>query len=61
MLFASALNAVQFSRMIGVYSDGYLEAPLWIPQSFLLAGAGLLFLMALARCFDLVLKGLRKQ
>lgn len=61
VLFASALNAVQFSRMIGVYSDGYLEAPLWIPQSFLLAGAGLLFLMALARCFDLVLKGLRKQ
>ena len=61
VLFASALNAVQFSRMIGVYSDGYLEAPLWIPQSFLLAGAGLLFLMAVARCLDLVLKGLRKQ
>jgi TRAP-type C4-dicarboxylate transport system permease small subunit len=54
VLFASALNAVQFSRMIGVYSDGYLEAPLWIPQSFMLAGAGLLFLLAAARCLDLI-------
>ncbi len=61
VLFASAVNAVQFSRMIGVYSDGYLEAPLWIPQSFLLVGAGLLFAMAVARCLDLVLKGVRKQ
>jgi len=61
VLFVSALNAVQFSRKIGVYSDGYLEAPLWIPQSFLLIGAGLLFLMAVARCLDLVFKGLRKS
>ncbi len=60
VLFVSAWDAVQFSRMIGVYSDGYLEAPLWIPQSFLLAGAGLLFLMAAARCIDLVMTGLRK-
>jgi len=60
VLFVSAWDAVQFSRMIGVYSDGYLEAPLWIPQSFLLAGAGLLFLMAAARCVDLVLAGLSK-
>lgn len=54
VLFASALNAVEFSRMIGVYSDGYLEAPMWIPQSFLLIGAGLLFLLALIRCLDLL-------
>ncbi len=54
VLFASGYNAVQFSRMIGVYSDGYLEAPLWIPQSFLLAGAGLLLALALARTFDLI-------
>jgi len=44
-----------FSRRIGVYSDGYLEAPLWIPQAFLLVGAGLLCLLATARCLDLVL------
>lgn len=54
VLFASALNAVQFSRMIGVYSDSYLEAPLWIPQSFLLVGAGLLCLLAIAKCLDLI-------
>ena len=60
VLFASGWNSVQFSRRIGVYSEGYLEAPLWIPQSFLLAGAGLLFLMAVARCLDLIFKGTRK-
>ncbi len=55
VLFFSSLNAVQFSRMIGVYSDGYLEAPLWIPQTFMLVGVGLLFLMAVARMLDLVI------
>jgi len=54
VLFASAINAVKFSRMIGIYSDGYLEVPLWIPQSFLLVGAGLLCLLAIARCLDLI-------
>jgi C4-dicarboxylate transporter, DctQ subunit len=54
VLFASAINAVQFSRMIGIYSGGYLEAPLWIPQSFLLVGAGLLCLLAITRCLDLI-------
>jgi len=54
VLSESAWNAVQFSRMIGVYSDGYLEAPLWIPQSFLLVGAGLLCLLAIARCVDIL-------
>lgn len=54
VLFASGYNAVIFSRKIGVYSDGYLEAPLWIPQSFVLIGAGLLLLLALARTFDLI-------
>jgi len=54
VLFFSSLDAVKFSRMIGVYSDGYLEAPLWIPQSVMLAGVGLLFLMAVARMADLI-------
>lgn len=60
VLFVSGWNAVQFSRMIGVYSDGYLEAPLWIPQTFLLVGAGLLFVMAIARAIDLIFTGLHK-
>jgi C4-dicarboxylate transporter DctQ subunit len=55
VLLVSGWNAVMFSRRIGVYSDGYLEAPLWIPQAFLLVGAGLLCLLATARCLDFVL------
>jgi TRAP-type C4-dicarboxylate transport system permease small subunit len=54
VLFVSSLNAVQFSRMIGIYSDGYLEAPLWIPQSVMMVGVGLLFAMAVARLIDLL-------
>lgn len=56
VLFISAWEAVQFSYAIGVYSSGYLEAPLWIPQSFLLVGAGMLFLISLARAVDGILK-----
>jgi len=55
VLCFSAWGAVTFSWNIGVYSDGYLEAPLWIPQSFMLFGAGLLCLLALARTFDLLI------
>jgi len=40
--------------MIGIYSDGYLEAPLWIPQSVMMVGVGLLFVMAVARLIDLL-------
>ena len=54
VLFVSAWDAVKFSWSIGVYSSGYLEAPLWIPQSLLLIGAGLLFLLSLARAIDLL-------
>lgn len=52
VIFISAWEAVQFSYAIGVYSSGYLEAPLWIPQSFLLVGAGLLFLISIARALE---------
>ena len=56
VLFLSGWAAVEFSWTIGVYSDGYLEAPLWIPQSFLLIGGGLLFLVAVTRVFDLLFR-----
>ncbi|OUR77271.1 hypothetical protein A9Q83_11215 [Alphaproteobacteria bacterium 46_93_T64] len=54
VLLISAIGSVKFSWNIGVYSDGYLEAPLWIPQSFMVVGAGLLGLLALARVFDII-------
>ncbi|WP_169545699.1 TRAP transporter small permease [Sneathiella aquimaris] len=54
VLLISGWAAVEFSWNIGVYSDGYLEAPLWIPQSFLLVGGGLLMLLAISRAIDLL-------
>lgn len=42
----SAVLMIGFSYDFGMYSEGYLEAPLWIPQCFMLAGAVLLGLAA---------------
>ena len=40
---------VAFSYGVDLISDGYVEAPMWIPQSALLIGYGLLILSALNR------------
>ncbi len=48
MLYSSYLT-VAFSYQVELYSDGYVEAPLWIPQSALLLGYGLLILSAINR------------
>ena len=45
---------VRFSHEFEMYSEGYLELPMWIPQSVLLAGAVLLALMAVGRIFSLL-------
>ena len=44
----SADEVVRFSYGFGSYSPGYLEAPMWIPQSAMIAGSVLLGLGALA-------------
>ena len=44
----SADEVVRFSYGFGSYSPGYLEAPMWIPQSTMIAGSVLLGLGALA-------------
>ena len=44
----SADEVVRFSYGFGSYSPGYLEAPMWIPQSTMVAGSILLGLGALA-------------
>ena len=54
MLYSSYLM-VAFSYQVNLYSDGYVEAPLWIPQAALLLGYGLLALSALNRLLRLVL------
>ena len=40
---------MMFSHMVGLLSEGYLEAPMWIPQSVVPIGSGLLGLAALHR------------
>jgi TRAP-type C4-dicarboxylate transport system permease small subunit len=42
----SAVLMVRFSFSFGVYSEGYLGVPMWIPQSVLLAGSALLLVVA---------------
>lgn len=42
-------NTVMFSRDFESYSAGYLETPMWIPQSVLVIGAALLALAAATR------------
>lgn len=54
LLLVTAWHTVQFSRMFGAYSTGYLAIPMWIPQSTMIVGAILLCIAALARAFSLV-------
>jgi TRAP-type C4-dicarboxylate transport system permease small subunit len=49
LLFRAAWHTVVFSREFEAYSTGQLELPLWIPQSTMLLGAGLLGFVALAK------------
>lgn len=51
----SSYTMVAFSYDVGLYSDGYVEAPLWIPQSALLIGYGSLALSAANRLLRLAL------
>ena len=44
----SADEVVRFSYGFGSYSPGYLEAPMWIPQSTMIVGSVLLGLSAIA-------------
>ena len=51
-LLASGWTAVTFSYDFGMYSEGYLEMPMWIPQSMLIAGALLVLAAAGMRIFN---------
>ncbi len=57
VIFLSSWNAVLFSMNFGVYSDGYLEAPLWIPQSTMVVGSALCLLIAALRFIDILISG----
>ncbi|MEM1049271.1 MAG: TRAP transporter small permease [Pseudomonadota bacterium] len=49
ILLFSAWRAMRFSYDFGLYSDGHLEMPMWMPHSLLVVGAGLVLLAAFAR------------
>jgi TRAP-type C4-dicarboxylate transport system permease small subunit len=48
-LVVSATKMVDYSYNFGIFSEGYLEMPMWMPQSVFLLGAALLVLMAVCR------------
>ena len=48
-LIIGASRMVRYSYGFGIYSEGYLEMPMWIPQSVFLIGAALLALTAVCR------------
>lgn len=59
-LLRTGLHTVEFSRRFGAYSAGYLQIPIWIPQSALVAGGALLLLMASLRLLSQLLE-LRRE
>jgi TRAP-type C4-dicarboxylate transport system permease small subunit len=46
VLLISGIEAVRFSYAMGMLSEGYLEVPMWIPQSAILLGAVMLLASA---------------
>ncbi|MEZ5728109.1 MAG: TRAP transporter small permease [Burkholderiaceae bacterium] len=53
-LIYSGVLMLRYSVDFGIYSEGYLEAPMWMPQAVLFAGAILLGLAAVARIMSLL-------
>ena len=49
VLTISGWEMIAFSWSVGLLSDGYLELPLWIPQSFISIGFSLMGVAALHR------------
>lgn len=52
-LLISARDTLNYSIGFGIVSEGYLEVPMWIPQSFLILGPALLAVVALANLLGL--------
>ena len=49
VLLISSKRTIDYSVNFEIVSEGYLEVPMWIPQSFLILGGSLVFLVALAK------------
>ncbi|MFN3937118.1 MAG: TRAP transporter small permease [Gemmobacter sp.] len=59
VLLRTGMHTVEFSQRFGAYSPGYLQIPMWIPQSSLIAGGALLTLMAVLRLIQHVAGAIR--
>lgn len=60
-LLRTGLHTVGFSRSFGAYSPGYLQIPMWIPQSALVAGGALLLAMAALKLVESLRALVRKE
>ena len=49
VLLISSKKTIEYSVNFEIVSEGYLEVPMWIPQSFLILGGSLVFLVALTK------------
>ena len=49
VLLLSSKKTINYSVNFEIVSEGYLEVPMWIPQSFLVLGGSLVFLVAFAK------------
>ena len=49
VFLTSSKQTIDYSVNFSIVSEGYLEVPMWIPQSFLILGGSLIFLVALVK------------
>ena len=54
VLLISSKETIVYSIDFGILSEGYLEVPMWIPQSFLILGGSLVFLVAFAKLIKIL-------
>lgn len=55
-ILISGKATLDYSINFGILSEGYLEVPMWIPQSFLIIGSGLLALVATVNLFKIIFR-----
>lgn len=60
-LLRTGLHTVEFSQRFGAYSPGYLQIPMWIPQTALVAGGALLLAMSVLRLIATLLSFRRNE
>lgn len=53
-LLISSKGTLEYSINFDILSEGYLEVPMWIPQSFLVLGGGLMALVSVASLIRLI-------